>query len=541
MKIVETLIEQASDRNLRHFFGIPGGGMPLDLIEEGRRRGVEFVIAAHESSAAIMAGYYGHIKKTAGLALAIRGVGAANLAGGVANLFFERMPLVGVCETRPIAHGDIDTVQFCDQTCLFTGITKLNTTLSPESAGEVIPWGFDLAVDGRSGPVIFHLPSDLAQANVGAALSRPASSGATTQEPDYEAARVFLRRTQRPVVIAGADVLRDDAASELLQLVEATGAIVLVSMDARGVFPESHPRWAGVYMGFFGAEVIETAVLAGADAVLLIGVDHGMTHGPWSSSLPVCELSARKEYQSLCAAPAVRVDGNLRNTLRSLLGGAPQAGFPAPEIQEMRQRILRHFARPAQARLAAQDVIEITRRHLPADGILVSETGAFICMLEHLWPVDIPGTYLGTSAGRTMGLMLPALIGAKLADPERPMVGIGGDGSLLMRLGELETAARTRIAAPIVIVNDQSLGTMKSRQLSRGMPDYGLDFAPVEFASVAAACGLASATVTTPEEFERELTLAFGRDIATLIDARVDAQPYQDSFGPTIGAVRNPT
>ena len=151
-------------------------------------------------------------------------------------------------------------------------------------------------------------------------------------------------------------------------------------------------------------------------------------------------------------------------------------------FQEIRRKVLQNFKRPEDAQFAAQDIIEITRAVLPAEGVLFSETGAYIAMLEHLWQVVDPNTYWGTTGGRTMGLTLPAIFGAKLAKPDMLAVGIGGDGSLLMRLGELETFARTGVAVPLVIINDQALGTMKSRQKSRGMPEYALDFHAVDFA-----------------------------------------------------------
>ena len=134
-----------------------------------------------------------------------------------------------------------------------------------------------------------------------------------------------------------------------------------------------------------------------------------------------------------------------------------------------------------------------------------------------------------------MGLMMPAILGAKLAQPELPMVGIGADGSTLMRLGELEAFARTGVAVPLVIINDQALGTMKARQKARSMPDYALDLVGVDFAAVATACGLRGVTVDSPEDFEKSFTEALEADRTTLIDVRVDPQFYQDSFGPTIG------
>jgi acetolactate synthase-1/2/3 large subunit len=156
-------------------------------------------------------------------------------------------------------------------------------------------------------------------------------------------------------------------------------------------------------------------------------------------------------------------------------------------------------------------------------------------MLEHLWPVELPGNFLGTSGGRTMGLTVPAALGARLADRKRPMIGIGADGSLLMRLGELEAFARTKAALPLVIINDQALGTMKARQGARGFQNYGLDFNAVDYAAIGTACGLNGVMVDTPEAFRRALQQALKADRTTLIEARVDPQAYQDSFGPTIG------
>ena len=330
--------------------------------------------------------------------------------------------------------------------------------------------------------------------------------------------------------------MRAGASRELQTLVENIGAAVLVNMDARGVLPESHPRWAGVLTGNYAPNIIETEIMSQADAVLLIGADSMMTHVPWEVDLPACELSLRPEYETLSPDPKVRVDGDLKETLKNL-STHNQSGFSDEQIQGIRRKVLQNFKRPEGTQFAAQDIIEITRAVLPAEGVLFSETGAYIAMLEHLWGVEDPSTYWGTTGGRTMGLTLPAILGAKLAKPDMLAVGIGGDGSLLMRLGELETFARAGVAVPLIIINDQALGTMKSRQKSRGMPEYALDFHSVDFAGIATACGLRGVTVSTPEQFESELKLAMEADRTTLIDARVDSQTYQDSFGPTIGVL----
>ena len=537
MKLAELIITEARGRGLKHFFGLPGGGSPLDMMEAGRQLDVSFVSVAHESSAAIMAAYYGLMKNTAGLALSVKGIGAGNLAGGAANAYFERAPVVCLCESSPMHVVQKEMVQHCDHAQLFGAAVKYQDTLTAAEAATSVQEAVFQATDGRPGPALLNLPSDMGLAECGDPLTIKASPDASPPDStQLAAAREFIQNASRLVVIAGTDVVRAGAAKELQTLVENIGAAVLVNMDARGVFPESHPRWAGVLTGNYAPNIIETEVISQADAVLLIGADGMMTHVPWSVDLPTCELSLRPEYETLSPDPKVRVDGDLKETLKNL-SAHHQPGFSDDQIQGIRRKVLQNFKRPDDAQFTAQDIIEITRAVLPVEGVLFSETGAYIAMLEHLWQVEAPNTYWGTTGGRTMGLTVPAILGAKLAKPEMLAVGIGGDGSLLMRLGELETFARAGVAVPLIIINDQALGTMKSRQKSRGMPEYALDFHSVDFAGIATACGLRGVTVSTPEQFESELGLAMDADQTTLIDARVDSQAYQDSFGPTIGVL----
>jgi acetolactate synthase-1/2/3 large subunit len=532
LKAAEAVMTTARDKGLEHFFGIPGGGSPLDLIEAGRQHGVQFVNVSHESSAAIAAATYGAVKKTAGLAMSIRGVGAANLAGGVANAYFERLPLVGICEAPAVSSHPVESVQQCEQEKLFDGVIGYQAMLTAEDGASMIQQAFSRAVDGRPTPSMLHLPAGLGEIKDAAPQSQQGGSP-SIDEAAFNKVQEFIGKYRRIAILAGADVVRAGATRELLAFAEAREAVVLVTMDARGVFSESHPRWAGVFLGLFNPNVIESRVFKQADAVVFVGVDAMMTHAPWKLELPTCEVTARSSYSSM-SSPEVRVEGDLKPILKRLSDQRKQ-GIAVDEIKQVRSGILEYFKRPAKARFAAQDVIAATRELLPSDGLLLSETGAFVCMLEHLWPVDQPGNFLGTSGGRTMGLTVPAALGARLANRKRPMIGMGADGSLLMRLGELVAFARTGAAMPLVIINDKALGTMKARQGARGFPDYGLDFHGVDYAAIALACGLNGVKVETPAAFRRELGLALKSERTTLIEALVDPQAYQDSFGPTIG------
>jgi len=536
MKLADLIVTEARGRGIRHMLGLPGSGFPLDMIESGRAAGVEYVHVAHESTAAIAAAYYGTMKGTAGLCSVIKGVGAGNLVGGVINTYFERLPAVCIAESPASTLGRREMVQVMDQESAFEAAAKYQVVMRPETAPESVRTAVREAIDGRPGPAVLNVPGDLGEADSGEPLPLPEpASPAAPDRSLLEKLHEAVQRARKPVVLAGTDVVRHGAGAELVRFVESIAAAVLVNMDARGVFPESHPRWAGVLVGDYrpGATV-ESEIVRQSDLVVLVGADAMMTHAPWGFTVPTCELVARAEYQTLSPEPRVRVDGDLKQSL-AFLSGVSQPGFAESEIAGTVEEVVSHFARPPEARLAVHDVLEISRRVLPGDGILVTGSGAYIRIMEHLWPVERYGTYMGTSGGRTMGLMIPGALGAGLAAPDVPMMGLGADGSLLMRLGELEVFARTGVAMPLVIVNDQALGTIKARQRSRGLPDYALYAHPVDFAAVACACGLRGVTVDSPEGFETELKAAFEAKVATLIDTRVDPEPYRATFGASIG------
>lgn len=536
MQFADLLMQDAARRGLKHVFGIPGSGFPMDAMEAGRKAGVDFVHMAHESSVAIAAAYYGAALDTAGLAIGVKGVGAGNMVGGIANAHFERMPLVCVFEAGP-TDSDTDMVQVTDHSAMFDSVAKSFGSLDRSTANDMLRDAVANALDGRRGPVVLDYPANFDDGDCGDLQEpTPGYRESSPGRPALEQVSRLLAGAKRPMVVVGADVAATGAQADLLRFVEATGGAVLVNMDARGVFPESHPRWAGVMTGNYIPNTVEGDLAELCDLVILVGADSLMTHAPWAFEMPAIELVSRPEHRTTVPNPEVRIDGSLAESLRAL-ASVSKPGVPVESIDAVKQNVLKYFVRPPKADFAVQDIVASCRGSLPQEGIVISETGAFVRMLEHLWPIDRYGGYLGTSGGRTMGLMIPAAFGTKMALPDVPMIGIGADGSALMRLGELEVFARMNVAMPLVIVNDRALGTMKSRQASRGLPEFGLDLTPVDYAAVARASGINGVVANSPEEFDSALANAMTADVATVIDARIDQQPYWDGFALSIGAI----
>ena len=538
MNLSELFMKIAKEMKNDHFFGIPGSGVPLDLMDSGKNIDLHFINVAHESTAAIAAGTYGLIKESAGLCLGVKGVGAGNLAGGAANAYFERMPVVCVCETTPNYSYENEMVQHADHQGLMKSVTKSMVTLSENNPAQLIRDAFNTSIDGMPGPVLIDFPSDMGLIEAEDTIYESKDKTNNSYTKNIKETINLINNSKKPMLLIGDGVRKDNAINEVVKLSEKIGAGVLSTMKARGVFPENHKRWVGVSTAFGQGNNSRPNILtSGSDLIILIGADQMMTHVPWpKGTMDTVEIVSNEKFKTLSSDPKIVCSGNLKDLVKLLMDSNEKTGWKTDEIQQIYKDIAPRFSRPKNAIFAVQDILEISKEILPKDGLLFTETGAFIALLENTWKFDDPLKYFGTSGGRSMGLMIPSYIGGSLATNNQvPLIGIGADGSTLMRLGEFETIKRSNLKWPIIIINDAALGTMKYRQGFRGYDDYGLDLEMVDFSGVAKSCGLNGETTNNPEDFRKVLRNAFNSEVTTVIDARIDARIYQDNFGGTIG------
>ena len=538
MKLSKLFMKLAKEMENNHFFGIPGSGVPLDLMDNGKDLGVQFINVAHESSAAISAGTYGLIKGSAGVALAVKGVGAANLVGGIANAYFERLPVICVCETTPKYSYENEMVQHTDHFKMMSHLTKGMDTISTDNPSKTIRDSFKLASSGIEGPVLIDFPSDLGLSDVEETIYNLNENNSNKLDFDsINKIKSLLNNSKKPLVIVGDGVRKDNSINELISFIDNLNAAVLSSMKARGVYKENRKNWLGVITDY--NENLNThtgSVISKADLIINIGVDQMMTHSPWPKGKKKIIEIINNQRKTISNDPSVICDGNIKHILNALSNESSSEGWKDSEFDEINNRLNDRFSRPGKAKFTAHDIFEICKEELPANSNIYTETGAHIRLMEQTWKFDEPLKFFGTSGGRTMGLMIPSFIGGVLAtDNNIPSIGIGADGSTLMRLGELETINRSNIKWPIIIINDGALGTMKYRQGFRGYEDYGLDLTLVDFAKTAQSCGLNGEKVDNPEDFKKILGKSLNSDKAIVIDARIDPDAYQDNFGGTIG------
>ena len=539
MNLSKLFMKITKEMGNNHFFGIPGSGVPLDLMDNGRDIGVDFINVAHESSAAIAAGTYGLIKNSAGLALAVKGVGAANLVGGIANAYFERLPVLCVCETTPNYPYENEMVQHTDHKKIMGSLTKENNTISTDNPAKTIIDSFKLAGSDIEGPVLIDFPSDLGLAEVDESIYK--ENKIVANELDNNLIKKIINiinDSKKPLVIVGDGVRKNNALNEIFELINNINAAVLSTMKARGVYKESKNNWLGVMTDFNENNNTHTgSAINNSDLIINVGVDQMMTHSPWpKNKKKIIEIISTQQNKTISNDPMITYSGDIKEILKSLINNVNSKGWDTEEFKNINNKLKSRFSRPQNSKFTAHDIFDICKTELPPDSNVFTETGAHIRLMEQTWTFDKPLNFFGTSGGRTMGLMIPSFIGGVLAtDNNTPTLGIGADGSTLMRLGEFETINRSNLKWPIVIINDGALGTMKYRQGFRGYKDYGLDLTMVDFAKTAKSCGLNGETVDNPEDFRKVLSMSLKSDKTYIIDARIDPDAYQDNFGGTIG------
>ncbi|HEY7676385.1 MAG TPA: thiamine pyrophosphate-binding protein, partial [Candidatus Methylomirabilis sp.] len=233
---------------VRRLYGVPGGGSTLDLIEAGRKRQMEFILASNEASAAIMAATEGDLSDRPGVCLAAHGPGVANAVGGVAHAFQDRAPLLLLTDRLSRTSSRLAERQGLGHHRLLEEVTKGAATITAPRSDRLLAWAWSKALAAPRGPVHLDLPGDEAMRPARRHSVRPVQERPSDPSPSaIRAAARLLARRGRVVVLAGLGCRAPRAARALQELVEHLGSPLLTTPRAKGAVPEDHPLAAGLF------------------------------------------------------------------------------------------------------------------------------------------------------------------------------------------------------------------------------------------------------------------------------------------------------
>lgn len=518
-------------QGVTHVFGLPGGEN-VAFIEALRLAGIEFVLFSHEASAGYAAVVTGQLTNSPGVCLSTVGPGAANLAAAAAAATLERSPMLAITADIDSTWRGRVTHMNLDLPTLFSPITKGSFQLHPETVEATLTSAWQLALLPPAGAVHLSLSPDMALLPV-AGKSRRLITPArpVISEKVLSQLAPYLQGAEDLFIIAGLGVEAAMAQPELLMLADRWQVPVAVTPKAKGFFPESHPLFAGCFTAYGDAPLRQA--IAKVDLVFGVGLDSvDFVTSTWDPDTPVINLNLAGA-DDLALKPAVAIDGDLRDMLQRLAesdtyyrrrtGGLEQATV-------LRQAIARQLYEPTLPRtphtIRIEELNNALQDALPADIAVTVDVGAYKLVFLQGWRTDCPKSLFVANGLSAMGYAIPGALGIRLAQPERPILAIAGDGALLMYAGELATV--DRIGAPLVIlvIVDQALSLIRLKQLRQKVTISGTEFGHTDYSALATAFGLDYRLIDGPEAVGDTLSKVFKLPRPVLVEARISNAEY---------------
>lgn len=461
-------------------FGIPGGAiLPVyDPLMDSSE--VRHILVRHEQGAGHAAEGYASASGKTGVAIATSGPGATNLVTAIADAYMDSVPIV--CITGQVFSTLMGTDAF--QEADIVGITMPITkhSILVKDAAEIpaaLAAAFEIAGTGRPGPVLVDITKDAQQAEapfhwppkVDLPGYRPVTKAHGKQ---IQAAAQLLASSAKPVLYVGGGVIRSKASEELLTLAETTGAPVVTTLMARGAFPDSHKQQLGM-PGMHGT-VPAVLALQEADLIVALGArfDDRVTGKAalFAPNAKVIHVDIDPAEISKIRLADVPIVGDLREVLIDLEAAYRGAVEGAtPDISEwwayldgLVSEFPLGFAPTEDGLIAPQYVIQRIGELTGPEAVYASGVGQHQMWSAQFIKYERPNSWLNSGGAGTMGYSVPAAMGAKVAEPDRVVWAIDGDGCFQMTNQELATCVINNIPIKVAIINNSSLGMVRQWQ-----------------------------------------------------------------------------
>ncbi|WP_254538478.1 thiamine pyrophosphate-binding protein [Halomarina litorea] len=537
MRVGEAVVAALADEGIDAVFGIPGK-QTLPLNQAMADHGIRYVVARHETAVSHQAWGYAETTGRPAATVVIPGPGDMNAMNGLKNALNDCTPLVHVAvETDPDVRGGDGIHETPPET--YDTVVKANYTVeTPQGAAATVRRAVEEATTHPKGPVRVGIPKGFLPRTVTHASSgeRTPSDPAEPSESAVEAATDLLAGGDAPVVLAGGGVRASDAADDLRAFAEHVDAPVATTYKGKGVLPEDHPLSAGVLCG--GTSPDLAALLEGASPLVAVGTDFdAVATGKWRYDLPddLIHVTYHADDVGTGYDPAVAVVADAGATLRALTAAAPardaDGSDRAGAVREADAARLDELV-GGDGPLTSVAALRAVREALPREAVVAVDAGGFRIWTLVSFPAYDERGYVNPGSWATMGTGLPSAVGAKVADPDREVVALTGDGGLMMCVHELHTLAAEDIDVTVVVFTNHDYAII-SEEASRsyGLDDgaYGWDEASIDFVALARSMGLDAVRATDAAGIESALADARASDAPTLVEVPTDPTEPQAS------------
>lgn len=540
----QILVDALKANGVQRVFSVPGESF-LAVLDGLYNSGIENVVCRQEGGAAMMAEAHGKMTGRPGIAFVTRGPGATNASAGVHIAKQDSTPMI--LFVGQIARGDRDREAFqeVDYRAMFGPIAKWVTEIDQtERLPEILSRAFQLAMNGRPGPIVLALPEDMISGRAEVADIPPAARPLSAIAPQSIAAIAdALAGAKRPLVVPGGTLWSQQAADDLARFAESWGLPVAVPFRRQGHMNNDHPNYVGD-LGV-GMNPALGQALEQADCILSLGSRLGdtLTRGyelmnPTRPHARVIHVHPSPDELGHLWAPDPGLVADPREVVAALAALPPR---PAQGWGEWTQKLRANYenwqkpkATPGDVRM--EQVVTWLSANLPDDAIITNGAGNYAAFLHRYYRFRRWGTQLAPTSG-SMGYGLPAAIAAKIQNPGKVVVCMAGDGCLQMTVNELSTAAQNKAAVIVVVANNGRYGTIRMHQ-EKTYPGRvsGTDLMNPDFVALARAYGGHGEQVTTSADFAAAFQRARKAGTLAVIELRLD--PEALTTGATLAETR---
>jgi len=485
-QIVVRLLER---QGVRTVAGIPGGAI-LPIYDALSKSEIHHVLARHEQGGGFMAQGMARATGVPAVCMASSGPGATNLLTAIADAKLDSIPLVAITGQVPKPMIGTDAFQEVDTYGLSIPITKHNFLVgSADDLLTVIPRAFRIAASGRPGPVLVDIPKDVQNQLVDVDEWPAPGCADVVPPPDgelIERAAAMINAAAKPVLYLGGGVVHSGAAEAAVALAQKARLPTVMTLMALGAMPVDHALSLGM-LGMHGARCTNLA-LDECDLLIAVGArfDDRAT-GKVAGFCPqakIIHIDIDPSELDKIKTAHVGIAGDVRTVLELL-----QPVIESPQRHAWLARVASLKADHPLRMPGIDDprtpygLIRAVANCLDDEATITTDVGQHQMWVAQAYPLRRPRQWLTSGGLGTMGFGMPAAIGASLAEPERTVVCFTGDGSILMNIQELVTAAEEDVNVKIVLMNNSSLGLVFQQQTMfygeriyaskfKGMPDF---------------------------------------------------------------------
>jgi len=553
MSGAQMVCEAIIAEGVKTVFGYPGGAIMHVYDEIYKQGGFEHILNRHEQASVHAADGYARATGEVGVAMVTSGPGFTNAVTGLATAYMDSIPLVVISGQVPSHLIGTDGFQEIDAVGISRPCTKHNFLVrSLEELPRVLKEAFYLARSGRPGPILVDIPKDIT-IDIGE-FEYPAEVNISTYKPTYKGnqkqiakAVAAIKSAKKPLIYVGGGAVLSNAYELVRELALKTQIPVVETLMARGVMGDKNPLLLGM-LGMHG-NYSSNMAMSETDLIISLGArfDDRVTGklSEFGKYAKIIHVDIDPANISKIVTVDYPIVGDITEVLEVILPALD--GVDTDRYEAWRKILKRYDELHPQSYVDSDEVIkpqwaiERIGELIGEDAIITSDVGQHQMWAAQHYPFDRPRQWINSGGLGTMGFGFPAALGVKKAFPEKIVINVTGDGSILMNMQELVTAAEYKIPVINLILNNHFLGMVRQWQTffyEKRYSETDLTFQP-NWKALAESCGGIGYDVTTKDEFDAAIKDAIKQDKVCFMNVIVNRFEDVLPMVPSGGALFN--